>query len=122
MPCLTEALGLFVNLGNRTGKACVLEGLAAIYQKQQNNDKAIRALEECVFIYRANGDKHGQGTAMCNLGSCYRNLNNMKETILYFESAHRLFSKVDNRVGMKVCVLFALNHCSPVSTNRELWA
>lgn len=86
----THAAAVAERLGDRSGQAMALAGLARLSHHRQDLPAAIAYLHRGLLLRREIGDRRGEGVCLCNLGIAYTELGDlgMAETCLT-ESLYR---------------------------------
>src|SRR5262249_48783930 len=61
--------------------------------------KAIDCCEQALAIARQIGDKHGEGSRLCNLGSVFSRLGRLEEAMGCYEQALALARQIGDKCG-----------------------
>ena len=108
-----EAVGLFQAIKDRQEEAAALTNLGHVLRDQGDHDEAIRACQEAVKAYQGNGDgdgdRHGEGNALNELGLALQKAGRTEEAATNHEMALAIFRETRDRFGQGI----ALSNASP---------
>ena len=69
-------LGIFRQIGDRTGEATVINNIGQIYHKLGENSKALEYYQKVLPLFRATGDRKGEATVINKIGRVKLKLGN----------------------------------------------
>jgi serine phosphatase RsbU (regulator of sigma subunit) len=90
-----KSLKLFKKINHLRGIAVIYNNMAAIYQDENDHQKAIESYKQAYVIRSTLGDQNGMAIILNNLGSTYKTLKNYKLALQYLEKSLNILLKIN---------------------------
>ncbi|MFD4868643.1 tetratricopeptide repeat protein [Streptomyces sp. NPDC058412] len=99
-----EALAIVRELGYRTRLAWLLSGIAATLLSTGSSHGVRARLEEALIVFTGEGDRHGEGVVMINLGVMHQVEGDWKQALEAHERACALLDSAGDQAGRAAAV------------------
>jgi CHAT domain-containing protein/tetratricopeptide (TPR) repeat protein len=115
---IADALVFAQTPQNRKDEAERLYDLGTQQLNQGQYREALQSLEQALGIYRAIGERQGEGLALNNIGRVYSNLGQYPQALKYYEQALAIKKQVGDKVGEGI----TLSNIGIIYSNRGQYA